>query len=177
MVDWLLDGLGLEPVLPEWQRAGGQPSAAAPQVVLWVWRDGRAPSQAGIMAALKAGLSALSPPARLVNADFARLGVEDQIQVVRGADVMVSYHGAGLTLSLFMRPEAALIEIEETFRCRCARITASHARSRRVPEVRPCRHAPLQPRSFSQSHVPSGATPTVRCGGTGPTTCCARGPT
>lgn len=61
-------------------------------------------------------------PLQVVNADFGRLGIEDQITLLRQADVLASYHGAGLTLSLFMRREAALVEIQGSggFRCRCA---------------------------------------------------------
>lgn len=35
---------------------------------------------------------------------------------VRGADVLVGYHGAALTLSLFMREESALVEIQAEYR-------------------------------------------------------------
>ena len=63
--------------------------------------------------------------------DFGRLGIEQQLRVVRSADVMVGYHGAALTLSLFMPPESALVEIEGSFRCgragRVQRGSATHS--------------------------------------------------
>lgn len=43
------------------------------------------------------------------------LGIEDQILLMRQTDVLAGYHGAALTLSLFMPPESALVEVEEEF--------------------------------------------------------------
>eukprot|EP00887_Chlorella_sp_A99_P003901 scaffold11.g3901.t1 len=117
-VDWLLDGFGLAGVLPQWQAAGGTPTAAAPQIVLWSWRDTRTGSQDAILSLLKARLPEQRLPARVVNANFGRLGLEDQVALTRQADVLVGQHGSGLTLSLFLRRESALIEVGSQL-CRC----------------------------------------------------------
>lgn len=54
---------------------------------------------------------------QLVAVDLGALGIEEQLRLVRSADVLAGYHGAALTLSLFMPPESALLEVEEAYRC------------------------------------------------------------
>ena len=49
--------------------------------------------------------------------DFGRLGgIEDQIREVRQADVLAGYHGAALTLALFMPWQSGLVEVQEEWR-------------------------------------------------------------
>ena len=60
---------------------------------------------------------ALPCPAQLVELDFGRLGgIEDQIREVRQADVLAGYHGAALTLALFMPWQSGLVEVQEEWR-------------------------------------------------------------
>ena len=49
--------------------------------------------------------------------DFGQLPLEEQIRQARSADVLAGYHGAALTLACFMDPPAALVEVEEEWRC------------------------------------------------------------
>lgn len=48
--------------------------------------------------------------------EFGDLSIEQQIRLMRQTDVLAGYHGAALTLSLFMPPESALVEVEEDYR-------------------------------------------------------------
>jgi capsular polysaccharide biosynthesis protein len=48
--------------------------------------------------------------------EFGGLSIEEQVRRARQADVLVGYHGAALTLALFMHPQSALVEIESSFR-------------------------------------------------------------
>jgi capsular polysaccharide biosynthesis protein len=48
--------------------------------------------------------------------EFGGLSIEEQIRRVRQADVLVGYHGAALTLALFMNRQSGLVEIDEMFR-------------------------------------------------------------
>ncbi|KDD75600.1 hypothetical protein H632_c599p3 [Helicosporidium sp. ATCC 50920] len=50
-------------------------------------------------------------PVCVAAVDFAALRLRDQALLVRGTDVLVGMHGAALSWSLFMRPEAGLLEL------------------------------------------------------------------
>lgn len=53
--------------------------------------------------------------------DLGSMQIEAQLRLVRQADVFAGYHGAALTLALFMPEESALVEIMEYYRCGAGR--------------------------------------------------------
>ncbi|GAB4822466.1 hypothetical protein N2152v2_009512 [Parachlorella kessleri] len=139
MMSFLLDRLGMASVLPpSHSTAGYQPQAASqdlhtqlglrgglalgrqglpPLTVVWALRGNRASHQGAILVLLEKQLPELG--VQVLPVDFGRLGMEEQIRVVRGADVLAGYHGAALTLSLFMPVQSALVEVQEAYRCHC----------------------------------------------------------
>jgi hypothetical protein len=65
------------------------------------------------------GLSRKIENARVSTAEFDRMCLREQIEFVRGADVLVGAHGSGLALTMFMREGAVLVEIfPYKFTCR-----------------------------------------------------------
>jgi protein O-GlcNAc transferase len=60
---------------------------------------------------LLASLKKKYPNANVQTVDFADHSLEDQIRIARKTDVLVGIHGAGLTHSIFLEPESAVVEI------------------------------------------------------------------
>ena len=55
-------------------------------------------------------------PRQVVAVEFGGLSMEEQIRRVRQADVLAGYHGAALTLALYMSEPSGLVEVEGSFR-------------------------------------------------------------
>lgn len=51
------------------------------------------------------------PKSNITVADFATLSLEEQLNLVQQTDVFVGHHGAAMTHTLFLNPEAAVVEI------------------------------------------------------------------
>ncbi|OBT50654.1 hypothetical protein VE04_08693, partial [Pseudogymnoascus sp. 24MN13] len=58
-----------------------------------------------------AALRAHIPHLKVQNIDFAELSFAEQIKVVRGTDILVGVHGAGLTHAMFLPESAVVVEI------------------------------------------------------------------
>ncbi|KAF4509397.1 hypothetical protein G6O67_003573 [Ophiocordyceps sinensis] len=56
-------------------------------------------------------LASAIPHMKLNVVDFAALPLTGQIDIIRGTDVLVGVHGAGLTHLMFLRPGSTVIEI------------------------------------------------------------------
>jgi len=123
------------------------PPPAVPRVVITFRRRSSAKNVGRVIANEKDLLDVLDE-GNLVSyeaADFGKLSFREQLKLVRGANVLVGAHGAGLMHALFMAEEGILVEIH--------------------PSYRLDRHFRLAARMAGKVYLPMRSTETVKCTG------------
>ncbi|KAJ9165095.1 DUF563-containing protein [Coniochaeta hoffmannii] len=56
-------------------------------------------------------LKSLYPKSNITVYDFAAISLQEQLRIVQGTDVFVGHHGAAMAHTIFLNPEAAVVEI------------------------------------------------------------------